>query len=54
MEEYIYKNIMSLATPIGSFVVCHGKEKVSFNIWDMMYGRQKTILVFHLFFWIER
>ena len=27
MEEYIYKNIMSLATPIGSFVVCHGKEK---------------------------
>ena len=31
MEEYIYKNIMSLATPIGSFVVCHGKEKVSFR-----------------------
>ena len=38
MEEYIYKNIMSLATPIGSFGVCHGKEKVSFSIWKNSYN----------------
>lgn len=32
MEEYIYKNIISLATPIGSFAVYHGKEKIPFSI----------------------
>lgn len=32
MEAYIYKNIISLAAPVGSFVVCHGKEKIPFSV----------------------
>ena len=58
LVNQLERSSTSIGANIHEANYAHSKADFIFiqtnNIWDMMYGRQKTILVFHLFFWIER
>jgi hypothetical protein len=56
MQKYIYENITELFSPVGTFSVCDGKEKIPFcirkNSYNIPYYDITTETSFALDFWL--